>query len=73
MRLRVGMDTDDLVERLLTIAGEIMEDVSPVAIIRGEQPKTDRALQVACAGAALGAIGLAAHALLAAGAMRSRM
>lgn len=29
------MDADDLVARLLTLAGEILEDVSPATIIRG--------------------------------------
>jgi hypothetical protein len=43
------MDIDELIEQLCTAAGIVMEDASPIAIVRGGN-RTDRIRQIAKAG-----------------------
>ncbi len=43
------MEFDDLIEQLCTAAGVIMEDVSPIALIRGGN-RADRIRRIASAG-----------------------
>ena len=57
------MDVDDLVERLCTAAGMIMEDVSTVAIVRDDDLPA-RVAAVAVAARDIGTMAAAASALL---------
>ncbi len=57
-----GMEFDDLIEKLCTAAGIIMEDVSPIALVRGGN-RTDRIRQIAHAGREILALAEAASAL----------
>lgn len=56
------MEFDDLIDQLCTAAGIIMEDVSPIVIMRGGN-SVDRIRQIANAGRALLALAEAASAL----------
>ena len=56
------MDFDDLIDQLCTAAGIIMEDVSPIAIVRGDN-RADRIRKIANAGREILALAEAASAL----------
>ena len=56
------MDIDDLIEQLCTAAGIIMEDVSPIALMRGGN-RADRIRQIANAGREILALAEAASVL----------
>ena len=58
------MDIDDLIEQLCTAAGIIMEDVSPIAIVRGGN-RAERIRQIANAGWEILALAEAASVLAA--------
>ena len=58
------MESDDLIEQLCTAAGTIMEDVSPIAIVRGGN-RDDRIRQIANAGREILALAEAASLLAA--------
>ena len=58
------MEYDDLIEQLCTAAGIIMEDVSPIAIVRSGN-RADRIRQIASAGREVLALAEAASALAA--------
>ena len=58
------MDIDDLIDQLCTAAGIIMEDASPIAIVRGGN-RTDRIQHIANAGREILALAEAASALAA--------
>ncbi|MEP7315891.1 MAG: hypothetical protein ABI667_04265 [Sphingomicrobium sp.] len=56
------MEFDDLIEQLCTAAGIIMDDVSPIAIVRGGN-RADRIKRIADAGREILALAEAASAL----------
>ena len=58
------MELDDLIEQLCTAAGIIMEDVSPIAIMRGGN-RADRIRKIANAGWEILALAEAASVLAA--------
>ena len=58
------MDIDELIEQLCTAAGIVMEDASPIAIVRGGN-RTDRIRHISNAGWEILALAEAASVLVA--------